>query len=684
MKNEIWSYPNISRKTLFSWCDYWNLSPMETKFLLTRNLIDDSQMRAFFSEDESQFSDPLQWDELDRGAKRILQGLQESESIVIYGDYDVDGIAGTAILIEGLRRLGYTDLEYYIPHRQEEGYGLNQNALEELQKRGVTLLVTVDCGTASTELVSWCQEAGMDVIITDHHLPGETLPPAYALVNPQCVRNISVSPLAGAGVALKLLHGIYINAGEDTQKISDLLGWCALATVADMVELKGENRWIVKKGLEELRKTRSIGLESLLEVSGISKETVDEKDLGFSLGPRLNASGRLETAKLGVELFLTSSREESRQIAQELNEINDERRRVERQILEEAREMLSHQSEDRAGIVLYKEDWHPGVVGIVASRLAKEFWKPTLLLCGDGEELKGSGRSIPNVNLYGLLTQSEEWLIQYGGHQQAAGVRLRKEQLESFRQAFFEAIRNTVKREDLVPKRFFDQTLSLEEVDLSLNERVSNLKPFGMGNRSPKYVFSHLEIISLRVMGKENQHLKIGLRSGQKQSEAILWNRGADKNGLAVGDFIHGIGEIIVNRWNGQEKIEFLWEDFSLQKNPPLQAEEVTLEIPKLSISYRNDSKDFANFYRFIYSLNRLFRLMSVEQVGLLWKKELESFSWSEFDFYLTVFEELGFIQKITEELIQFQLPIGEKTSLEKSKTYQESRKKNDKATLGE
>lgn len=674
MNQEYWKYSRILRKDLFRWCDYWQLPPLEARFLLTRGLKDKNEKEIFFSESEEKFSPPFLWDDLEKSSLRIWKALQAGERVCIYGDYDVDGISGTAILLEAIKRLGFS-AEYYIPDRQEEGYGLNQEALQALMDSGINLLVTVDCGTTSVDLIEEAQKK-IDVIVTDHHLPGRELPKAYGLINPQCIENFSADPLAGAGVAFKLAQGIYSSAGRSVSHIQDLLGWAALAAVADMVPLQGENRLIVKKGLEELRRSNHVGLKALMDAAGIVQPDLSEKDLGFSLGPRLNASGRLQTARLGVELFLCSDSARAQEIAMELNEINRERQQIEKEILEEACRMVEKYTELPSGIVLYQANWHPGVIGIVASRIARLYWRPTLLLCGSEEEIKGSGRSIPAVDLYETLVKCSDYLGHFGGHRQAAGLSLAYENLEMFCSAFQKEVENQTTKEDLVRQRSFDGMLTLNEIDDSLVERLSQLAPFGIGNQAPRFVFPYLEVLSAKAFGKDRKHLKIEIKSGNQNGEAIIWNRGSEFSAYTPGMKISGIGEFRKNTWNQKEKFDLFFEEISVGEELPLLTETFDEKNPHSLVGVFPTQRDiFKKFFELLIRLSKESPLLSAEQIGALWKEGNPEASWQEVDYLLSVFEELGIISNQNEYLVSISTGAP-KTSLEKSQSYQKELEK--------
>ncbi|MBP9484498.1 MAG: single-stranded-DNA-specific exonuclease RecJ [Negativicutes bacterium] len=670
MKKERWQLRTINRDALFAWCDYFNLPPLETRLLLQREISTQAQAAEFFEIDESRLSDPLKWDGMEKAVNRIHDGLQNNEKICIYGDYDVDGITGTAILKETFRRLG-KEVEFYIPDRQEEGYGLNEEALEYLAQNGTQVLVTVDCGTTSVELIKKFENRGMDIIITDHHLPGSVLPDAYSLINPQCSIEYPVDPLAGAGVAYKLAQSICVKEIGKSELISDLIGWAALATVVDMVPLQGENRLIVQIGLKELAKHPSVGLNALMDVSGVAPEAITERDLGFGLGPRLNASGRLQTARQGVELLLETNPERAKELALNLDEVNRERQAVEKEILAEAQKLIRAEIELPEAIVLYQPHWHSGVIGIVASRIAKEFWRPVLLLCGEGDEIKGSGRSIPGFDLHQGLSDCSNWLIQFGGHRQAAGMSLKLSDLAAFREDFCRAASAQLSEEDYLPRREIDGIIGFDEISFSFLERVKKLGPYGLSNPVPRFLFYNLEILSIRTMGAEGQHLKLRLSDGKNEFEALSWNSKIAGSKISIGEFIFGVGEVRKNVWNGRESLEILLDSWGKDSSYIInEFFEVSEPEGSDKISKPTDREHFAKFYRMLAKKGQQQSLISMEEIKQLWEKDQLAVSWQTLGYLLQVFSDLGFLSWISEDHISWNRGLVSKQQLEYSVAY--------------
>ncbi|HEY6888091.1 MAG TPA: single-stranded-DNA-specific exonuclease RecJ, partial [Solirubrobacter sp.] len=446
--------------------------------LVRRGLGDPAAARAFL---EAGVTHPLSaWPGLARTAWRVLEHVDRGSRITVHGDYDVDGVCSTAILVRVLRTLG-ADVDWYLPSRIDDGYGLARSTVERLAERGTNLLITVDCAVTAVEEVALARSLGMDVVVTDHHSPradGEL--PDAPLVHPR-VNGYPCPDLCAAGVAHKLAQALLEGAGEDPALADEDLDLVALATVADVVPLQGENRRLVRAGLRVLAGTRKVGLRALMDVARVDPSGLDEAAIGFRLGPRLNAAGRLYRADAGLELLLTEDRERARAVAQELDAVNAERRDVETQIRFAAEALVADHPEGRA-LVLAGQGWHPGVIGIVASRIAERHHRPTILIALDGEEGSGSGRSIKAFDLLGGLHASAGHLLRYGGHKAAAGLTIAASEVDAFREAFLEHANSVLTDDDLVPHVRVDAVAQGDALSLDLAEELQQLAPFGMGN----------------------------------------------------------------------------------------------------------------------------------------------------------------------------------------------------------
>ena len=458
------------------------VTPIIGQLLWQRGIRTAEEARAFLHPADTPFHDPFLMADMECGAERVLRAVRRGEPIVIYGDYDVDGMTATALLMRSIRALG-GNVSYYIPNRFTEGYGLNADALQQIAGEGCRLLVTVDCGIASVDTVAEAA-GGMDIVITDHHLPGQTLPPAYAVMNPH--RADCAYPeknLAGVGVALKLVQALWQMEGKEP--FAEHLDIAALGTVADLVPLVGENRKIVQMGLQQMAEHPCVGIRALIEVAGLGAKSINTGQVGFQLAPRLNAAGRIETARHGAELLLTEDTACAARMAGDLNALNTERRDLEQDILAEAELQLADFTPDVPAIVVAGEEWNAGVIGIVASRLVEKYYRPSIVLTRRDDVYKGSCRSIAGLHLYEALSACRDTLIQFGGHAMAAGLTLSCERLPDFRRAFSEAVRTRLTAQDFIPKVAISALAAPADWTIGTVEELALLEPYGMGNPRP-------------------------------------------------------------------------------------------------------------------------------------------------------------------------------------------------------
>lgn len=540
-----------------------DLLPPTARVLAGRGLSEAGLVREFLNPTLSGMLDPFLLAGMEQAVDRLVMARQQQERVCIYGDYDVDGVTATALLVSGFSALGL-QVGYHIPHRMDDGYGLNSEALQAIRAGGATLCVSVDCGVTALEEALTCHRIGLDLIITDHHLPLETLPEALAVVNPHrpdC--RYPFKGLAGVGVAFTLLVGLrsrlreldlFGDNGPDLRQWLDLV---ALGTVADVVPLVGQNRLLVAAGLQRMGNGTRTGVEALKQVSGISGG-VTAGQVGFRLGPRLNAAGRLESAVPGVELLLTGDSSIAALLAQELDQANNQRQAVERQILHEAQAMIEAGGgvAGRHSIVLASADWHPGVVGIVASRLVERYHRPTILMAQqDDGTVKGSGRSIPGFHLLDALHDCAPLLTRYGGHRAAAGVLLAAEQCAAFADAFEQAAARRLAEEDLVPSLMIDLELEPEALTVSLVNDLQRLAPFGAGNPEPVVCIRGLRVLEKKIVGTEHLRLKLG--RGRHYLQAIAW-RMAGRHLPELVD-LAGIPEI--DTWGGGSRLQLRVKD---------------------------------------------------------------------------------------------------------------------------
>ncbi|MBC7670954.1 MAG: single-stranded-DNA-specific exonuclease RecJ [Polaromonas sp.] len=471
---------------------------------------------------------PGQMLDMAKAVDRLVQAVRSRETILIHGDYDVDGMCSTTLMTRALRLLGATVVPF-IPQRLVDGYDLTDAGVRAAQAAGATLVVTCDCGTSAVQPVAALQALGIDVIISDHHLPGGDLPNAYAVLNPKrpgC--GSEDKDLAAVGVAFKLALAVTRAMGGNENNVFGMLDLVALATIADVAPLRGENRVFARYGLKMLAETQNVGLRALIRAAGLDGKPLTAGRVGFILAPRLNAVGRLGKALRGVELLTSTNEHDANAIARELEELNARRQEIDRSVLKEARaRVLALDLDDTFGIVLAEDGWHPGVIGIVASRLVEEFGRPTILIGLDGDEGKGSGRSISRFDLHGGIGRCSHLLKRFGGHRNAAGVTINRGEVAEFTRCFNESARADLTLDDLVPELRVDMEVAIDDVTLEFEAMLRHLEPCGMGNPSPMLVTRGVRLASPpRTVGDGG--LKLMLAAPARDPiEAIGWSLGA-------------------------------------------------------------------------------------------------------------------------------------------------------------
>jgi single-stranded-DNA-specific exonuclease len=520
------------------------------------------QIYSFLNPDIDKLSDPFELPDINNAVERICRARQSGEKVMVHGDYDADGVSATAIMIEGLRKLGI-DASYFIPHRILHGYGFGAAGLEAAKKAVASLIITVDCGITSFEAISSANAAGIDVIVTDHHEPvrnadgGYRLPDAIAIVNPKVLNPLIpyLSNLSGAGVAFKLMQALL----GGTDEVNEFFDLAAIGTGADVVPLVEDNRIIMKKGLEQIKAGSRIGIRALKNAAGIKSDFFKTSFLYYILIPRINAAGRIASAEDVVKLLITDSEDEAGELAARLHELNAKRQEIEEVVYRDAREMLKKseilncEAGAKGAIVLASEGWHPGVVGIVASRLAEEYCMPAFILSIENGIAKGSARSIPSFDIYSGLSKCAGLLQRFGGHKQAAGLALASTDIDRFREAISGVISEEVSDDDFLPSLNIDAAISISDIRMELASEVAMLEPFGYGNEEPLFGARGLEVKQPRVVG--NKHLKMHLRQNGRSIDSI---------GFALGGMLEQVGEMlidaafvpIINEWEGNRTLQ--------------------------------------------------------------------------------------------------------------------------------
>jgi single-stranded-DNA-specific exonuclease len=541
----------------------FGLHPKVAELLVGRGLVDEEAIAGFLNPDISQLHDPMLMKGMPEAVRKIRQALDEGRRIRIYGDYDADGVSSTALMVHVFRSLG-ARFDYYIPDRFTEGYGLNVAALERAAQEGVELIVTVDNGISAAEAIAHAGRLGLDVVVTDHHEPPEVLPDIPALVNPkQADCPYPFKDLAGVGVAFKLAQALLDRVPEE------LTEFVALGTVADVMPLVGENRTLVAIGLRRMRRSAYPGIRALLRSAGIAAQDVTAAHIGFALGPRINASGRLKHASQAVACLITDEPDEAERLAAEMERLNRERQElVERMAAEAAAQLAAEGALDDPVLVAAGVGWNVGVVGIVAARLTEAYRRPSVVLSIDADSgtAKGSARSVPGFDLYAALTECAEWLDQFGGHEAAAGLTLPRAHIPELRRRLCESARVRAAA-CAMPEVTVDLVCPPEEATLGLIADLERLAPFGAGNEPPRILFPALTIREVRVMGKDRQHLKLVVSGDGEPAQtldALLFKRGELAQAIAETSRIELLGELAVNEWNGRRKPQIIVHDLQV------------------------------------------------------------------------------------------------------------------------
>jgi len=553
--SKAWQKHRPDRELSLKLSDSLGISPVTAQVLINRNIDSGQKASEFLKPKLAGLSDPFDIPGMRDACKRVLLAKERGELVMVYGDYDVDGVTGTVIILETLRFLGI-NCGYYIPHRYDEGYGLNAEAVREIKEKGAGLIVTVDCGIGSWEEVHLANSLGMDVVVTDHHVPPKKLPSARALVNPKLIKGEHPSrELSGAGVAFKFSWALLKEAGiRDVGMMLSLLDLTSLGTIADVVPLVDENRILAVQGLESIASRKRVGLRCLMDAAGINGNITSTK-VNFGISPRINAAGRLEHASLAVDLLLSRDEDEAREIAGRLNRINVKRQEIGSKIQEEVFLSIRDKGGDDGIIISQGRDWHPGVIGIVASRVVDEFYRPTVLVgVADGVG-RGSARSVDGFNIFEVLDTCRDLFLDFGGHESAAGFEIDADKIPELAGRLKKEANKKISVEELVPRISIDAEIGSADISMGLLKELETLSPFGKGNPEPVFLTKGLKLSNWRHVGK-GSHLKAKFSSGRAMLDVIGFGMGEYASMLDFSSSYDIVYTLRVSEWEGFEFAE--------------------------------------------------------------------------------------------------------------------------------
>ncbi len=533
--------------------------PVISHILYNRGIKDSNEAKLFFNSDGQILADPFLLPDINKAIARIIQAIQSQENIAVWGDFDADGITGTALLVEGLSLMG-AQVSAYIPRRIEEGYGLNYKGIKTLKQNDVKLIITVDCGTGATSEVALAQKEGIEIIITDHHTVHHDLPPAQAVINPK--REDSCYPfteLAGVGVAFKLIQAI-AQTMQKTDIIEPLLELVAIGTVADLMSLNGENRYLVKRGLEILNYTQRIGLKALISSAGLQPGKIDTESISYSLGPRLNTLGRFKHALPAYQLLVTKNTAEARKLAEELEQQNTERKLVTENVWQKAREKIMTSGINDPILFTYDNDYHQGVLGLVAGKLVNEFHRPAIVIKTESEICRGSARSITPFNIIKALASCQDLLTQFGGHAMAAGFTVSNSNINRLYSHLSEIARSQLTEQDLQPVLYIDTEVQLSDLNEEIIRFWRKLAPFGPANNDPVFLSRNIVVKDYCSMGNKEEHLKFKLNDRGIYWDGVAFNMG--QYASEVTDRLDIVYRLTTDHWNGRDRLRLNIIDF--------------------------------------------------------------------------------------------------------------------------
>ncbi|MBM7561617.1 single-stranded-DNA-specific exonuclease RecJ [Fusibacter tunisiensis] len=565
-QNAIWQYPEYVENSITELAKSLDCSNVMAKLYYDRNLLTQEAVNRFLNPSLEGLHDPMLLIDMDLAKARIEQAVEKRESIWIYGDYDVDGITSIVILSKYFEYIGHQAF-HYIPSRQDEGYGISEMGIDAIKAQGGQLIITVDCGITAVEQAAYAKSQGIDLIITDHHECQEELPDAIAVVNPKR-GGYPFQMLAGCGVALKLAQAMLGDAFE--KFYTQIIDIAALGTVADIVPLVDENRIITKIGLEHMNHTSNPGVQALLAEANLTDREVTAGHIGFVIAPRINASGRIGNPTIAVDMLLEKDYFKALEIAKSLSVLNAERQAQERAIMEEADYYIRHHIdlENERILLVVGENWHTGIIGIVASKLTEKYERPAIVLNVEDGMAKGSARSVTGISIFEVLSTFKHYFEKFGGHEQAAGLSFKAENISALKAALYQYGLDNIPKYKLATTRNVNGLLKPQMITHDLVEAIEHLKPFGIGNPKPQFVFENLKIDDYRIIGKTQNHLKLIVNDGFRVYDAIAFNKVEWIEAIRKSDPVHLLINLEKNHFMGVETIQFLIQDLIKDKLP--------------------------------------------------------------------------------------------------------------------
>ncbi len=546
------------------------LAPIISQLLYNRNLTEQKAVDEFLLPDYSQdVPDPFLFRHMEKAVQRIYEAITKQELITVYADYDADGVSSAVILNSVLSDLG-AKVNVYLPHREKEGYGLNNAAIEEIASTGTKIIITCDCGISNTEEVAFVNSKNLQVIITDHHAMPDKLPEAYAIIHPQVPgETYPFKFLCGGGVAFKLGQALLRSAANKFElkdkeaKEKWLLDMVAISTVADMVPLLGENRTLLKHGLIVLRKTRRVGLQMMMKVAGLEDKAIDTTAIGFAIAPRINTAGRMDHANLAYYLLIEKDPNKAGEMASSLNQNNIDRQKITEQIIREAKAL----DIDRTGrlLVFYKPEWSAGLISLAANRLLREYNQPIIMVCGAGDKMVGSARSFPEFNITAALEANRDLLMRFGGHPQAAGFTVKAENYDKLIANLQSQAAELLKDVVFQNKLIIEKKVDLYDINWELADALNKFEPYGQANPEPLFMSEAVLISQCRKVGADLKHWKLELTQGDKKISGIAFGFG--EQDLKIGQRIDIVYNISINEWNGNREIQIKIKDLRKNEN---------------------------------------------------------------------------------------------------------------------